>query len=181
MAIDKPVRIDGKYRTVSGKDVRIYAVDAGGKYPVHGAVRSSGEWGKESWTGFGINVEGESCTYDLVEMPDPPAFDTTKQWMRRGDGRRPDKIELTGDGFIRYWIDGFFCIVDSFGHYGFHDCPRDLIPYVAKMRPWTLADVLGCDGIAFDGVGFVDWKSLAADWRHSIDGGKTWAGCEVPA
>lgn len=46
------ITIDGKYETRDGRAVRIYATDAGGKYPVHGAIWSDEEdgWESEAWT-----------------------------------------------------------------------------------------------------------------------------------
>jgi hypothetical protein len=43
-----------KYRTRDGREVRIYAVDAGGDYPVHGAVLKAGtdgNWTARTWAG----------------------------------------------------------------------------------------------------------------------------------
>ena len=37
------------YRTRDGREVRIYATDGGGIYPIHGAVRCDDEWTTESW------------------------------------------------------------------------------------------------------------------------------------
>jgi hypothetical protein len=31
------ISMDKQYRTRDGREVRIYAVDGGGKYPIHGA------------------------------------------------------------------------------------------------------------------------------------------------
>jgi hypothetical protein len=42
-----------EYRTRGGHRVRIYANDAGGNYPVHGAVYIDGEWLPRSWTANG--------------------------------------------------------------------------------------------------------------------------------
>jgi hypothetical protein len=38
------------YRTRDGKEVRIYATDGGGDYPVHGALCDNGIWIVTSWT-----------------------------------------------------------------------------------------------------------------------------------
>jgi hypothetical protein len=60
-----------KYRTRDGRDVRIYAVDAGGKYPVHGATLGLGataDWGLKTWTQSGdCYSEGSNSSHDLVE------------------------------------------------------------------------------------------------------------------
>jgi predicted ThiF/HesA family dinucleotide-utilizing enzyme len=59
-----------KYSIRDGVDVRIYSVDGGGQYPVHGAIiRPNGEWGQESWTQSGCFCRGEEASRrDLVEV-----------------------------------------------------------------------------------------------------------------
>jgi hypothetical protein len=66
------VSTDKKYRTIEGKEVRIYSTDNGGNYPVHGAWRDEihNEWFIREWT-----AEGNQCItprdtdpYNLVEV-----------------------------------------------------------------------------------------------------------------
>ena len=33
-----------------GREVRIYAQDAGGEYPIHGAIKDGKEWSMATWT-----------------------------------------------------------------------------------------------------------------------------------
>jgi hypothetical protein len=66
------IDISKQYRTRDGREVRIYAVDAGGDYPVHGATLGLGgtaDWDKASWTQSGhcYSEENTSC-HDLVEV-----------------------------------------------------------------------------------------------------------------
>lgn len=66
------IELGKKYRTRDGQEVRIYAVDAGGAKPVHGAWRNdTGRWVHECWTGDG-NVQGGCFAMprqlDLVEV-----------------------------------------------------------------------------------------------------------------
>ena len=49
-----------EYRTRGGHRVRIYANDAGGEFPVHGAVYIDGEWRSTTWT-----ANGRHCGYAL--------------------------------------------------------------------------------------------------------------------
>jgi hypothetical protein len=61
-----------KYRTRDGRKVRIYAVDAGGDYPVHGSVLragSDGDWFPERWdeSGYFITPRTDHPSLDLVE------------------------------------------------------------------------------------------------------------------
>jgi len=54
-----------EYKTRDGRMVRIYATDAGGDYPIHGAVKSE-NWGSQSWTVFGKVDLYSSCRLDLM-------------------------------------------------------------------------------------------------------------------
>jgi hypothetical protein len=61
-----------QYRTRDGREVRIYAVDAGGDYPVHGSVLragSDGDWLPERWdeSGYSITPRTQHPNLDLVE------------------------------------------------------------------------------------------------------------------
>ena len=66
MKIDK----SKQYTTRDGREVRIYATDGGGHYPVHGAFKASdGGWIKEDWTSCGeVNKDSTARAYlDLIE------------------------------------------------------------------------------------------------------------------
>lgn len=53
------------YRTRDGREVRIYAVDGGGRLPVHGAASRDGKtWVQESWS-----IGGEWAPDDLAATP----------------------------------------------------------------------------------------------------------------
>ena len=57
------------YRTRDGREVRIYAVDGGGEYPVHGATKINGEWLANGWTACGgHDVEVDESDFDLIEV-----------------------------------------------------------------------------------------------------------------
>lgn len=44
------ISMDKKYRTRDGREVRLYAVNGGGNYPVHGAIDGGGDaWHLEAW------------------------------------------------------------------------------------------------------------------------------------
>lgn len=62
---------DKIYKTKEGHDVRIYATDGNGAYPVHGAVLVEGKgWLPEKWTnsGYYINNDPANNFRDLVEV-----------------------------------------------------------------------------------------------------------------
>jgi hypothetical protein len=69
MSID----LNKTYKTRDGKSVRIYCVNAGGTYPVHGAVLEidKKKWCMESWTPEGNYDEDDerpANPYDLIEV-----------------------------------------------------------------------------------------------------------------
>ena len=66
------IELGKNYRTVSGLPVRIYAVDGGGWYPVHGASYNSenNEWESRTWSLDGIYSlsYGEQHPFELIEI-----------------------------------------------------------------------------------------------------------------
>jgi hypothetical protein len=64
MKIDK----NKTYTTKLGHKVRIYATDAGGQYPVHGAVLIGREWEQERWLSNGSYNLDDVDGFDLVEV-----------------------------------------------------------------------------------------------------------------
>jgi hypothetical protein len=64
-----------KYQTRKGDPVRIYATDAGGMYPVHGARQDGGLWTYETWTKDGKHISSDEESFrDLVEIPQTVTF-----------------------------------------------------------------------------------------------------------
>ena len=58
-----------KYRTRDGREVRIYAVDGGGKDHIHGAVKNEcGSWVAEQWYGGGKYAHCGVHMKDLIEV-----------------------------------------------------------------------------------------------------------------
>jgi hypothetical protein len=60
---------DKQYRTLDGKEVRIYATDGAGQHPIHGAVLSYGAWIITKWTKQGTYHVGTPSDLDLIEKP----------------------------------------------------------------------------------------------------------------
>jgi hypothetical protein len=60
------IDINKKYRTAWGQEVRIYAVDGGGNWPVHGAMKNGRDniWVVTSWD---VNGKYHYPECDLVE------------------------------------------------------------------------------------------------------------------
>jgi hypothetical protein len=50
------IEMGKQYRTRDGREVRIYATDGVGGFPVHGAVFFSDGWRAERWTSCGTNI-----------------------------------------------------------------------------------------------------------------------------
>ena len=59
---------DKTYRTKSGLEVRIYATDGGGLYPVHGAMFQDGEWSHETWMSDGSYIGNTEERLSLIEV-----------------------------------------------------------------------------------------------------------------
>lgn len=68
------IKLGKQYKTRDGCELRIYAVDGGGRFPVHGAVKlDDGTWRQEEWTLTGsYNGEKDGHTLpnalDLIEV-----------------------------------------------------------------------------------------------------------------
>ena len=57
------------YRTRDGREVRIYAVDCGSDYPVHGALREDNYWEVLCWSQDGRVIgDGIHRDADLIEV-----------------------------------------------------------------------------------------------------------------
>jgi len=58
-----------QYKTRDGQEVRIYATDGGGSYPVHGAIKRSDGWISASWGSSGYVVRPcRDMPDDLIEI-----------------------------------------------------------------------------------------------------------------
>ena len=65
----------GKVQTRDGREVRIYATDAGGDYPVHGAIRCELRWKASTWTPKGGHLaDRDPRGADLVLIPQAHYF-----------------------------------------------------------------------------------------------------------
>lgn len=64
------IDINKKYKTRNGCEVRIYATDGGGKYPIHGAIKNGfGDWCIVGlWSQEGEIRIGYSSENDLIEV-----------------------------------------------------------------------------------------------------------------
>ena len=63
------IDINKKYRTRDGREVRIYAMDGGGGYPVHGTIFSKElGWMLATWSVDGCALNDINHLADLVEV-----------------------------------------------------------------------------------------------------------------
>lgn len=66
------IDINKTYRTRDGREVRIYALNSGGKYHVHGASKDAifGIWDLHQWDSNGLfDTESNAETnFDLIEV-----------------------------------------------------------------------------------------------------------------
>lgn len=60
------------YRTRDGREARVYAVDGGGSYPIHGAIKHAGYWCAATWAADGGDARVGASSNDLLP-PTPPA------------------------------------------------------------------------------------------------------------
>lgn len=68
--VETMIDINKQYTTRRGREVRIYATDGGGDYPVHGAIKQSdGTWEVDSWTNDGLYIKDDTRSEDLIEVP----------------------------------------------------------------------------------------------------------------
>jgi hypothetical protein len=73
MSID----ITRKYTTRNGREVRIYATDGVGYYPIHGAVKDGDLWHSHVWTKDGARTGGQAVDeWDLIPVK------TWRAWKR---------------------------------------------------------------------------------------------------
>ena len=78
------ISMDKKYRTRDGREVRIYAVDGKGDYPVHGSIKINGQWEDiEKWKKNGRYYEQGENMRDLIEVK--PRIHR-EYWMNIYDG-----------------------------------------------------------------------------------------------
>lgn len=64
------ITMDVKYTTRDGRPVRIYAVDAGGVFPVHGAIHNVENWISHAWTDGGkFTQRDQKHAHDLIPAP----------------------------------------------------------------------------------------------------------------
>lgn len=74
------------YRTRAGHKARVYATDAGGSYPIHGAIGMDGAWTTADWCASGHFVaDSEEAASDLI-----------------GQWREPVKV----NGWVNVFADG---------------------------------------------------------------------------
>ncbi len=67
------IDITKTYKTRKGREVRIYATDGGGVYPVHGAIIYDGKWFSRRWTAKGATFsDHQHSSDDLIEVKSSP-------------------------------------------------------------------------------------------------------------
>lgn len=73
-----PLEVGKYYQTRSGDKVRIYTLDGGGEYPIHGAIfdKQKGTWRQRSFTSTGRSTWMQEGVVD--EWPEKPEFDWSK-------------------------------------------------------------------------------------------------------
>jgi len=65
----KKIRMGAKYRTRCGEDVRLYAVEEKGNFPVHGAMFTDHQWKVWEWK---VDGKASDSSRDLIEIEGLP-------------------------------------------------------------------------------------------------------------
>jgi hypothetical protein len=65
------IDINKKYTTRDGREVRIYATDGEGRYPIHGSIFEHNIWCVSTWTEHGEQEGRHKSERDLVEAWQP--------------------------------------------------------------------------------------------------------------
>jgi hypothetical protein len=76
---------DKQYKTRDGREVRIYATDAGGLYPVHGAIKRDDGWSMDSWTSQGTQLGQCESFRHLIEVKPRIKIERWVMVARNGD------------------------------------------------------------------------------------------------
>ena len=71
------IEMGKQYKTRSGRDVRIYAVDGGGGYPVHGSYNIGAGWQPAAWTSNGLFRVGDANGNELDLVAVKPRIQRT--------------------------------------------------------------------------------------------------------
>ena len=74
MSYQGTIEVGKFYSSRGGEQVRIYATDAGGRFPLHGSIKQKGRWVVRAWTSDGqFFSDGETTNDDIAgEWTDPP-------------------------------------------------------------------------------------------------------------
>ena len=78
-----------EYTTRDGRAVRIYAVDGGGQFPVHGAIKDGcGDWVTHVWSANGVfSLVSYIADADLIEAPRKFRLERWVNVWRDGEGK----------------------------------------------------------------------------------------------
>lgn len=79
---------DKTYRTRGGQEVRIYATDSGGLFPVHGAILNEGIWNGMKWTIDGHTYVGPNVHVSVDDLAEVKPRHKRTVWLNvfEGDG-----------------------------------------------------------------------------------------------
>ena len=77
---------DKQYKTRDGREVRIYATDGLGVFPIHGAVKNQEGWTSFKWCEDGMHLGSDIETgYDLIEVKQQMKFERWYLFTSQGD------------------------------------------------------------------------------------------------
>jgi hypothetical protein len=76
---------DKQYTTRDGREVRIYATDGAGPYPVQGAIKRSDGWICATWLSDGHVISRKEDPDDLIEVKPRMKFERWYLFTSQGD------------------------------------------------------------------------------------------------
>jgi hypothetical protein len=85
------ISMDKKYTTRDNREVRIYATNGCGAYPVHGVIEENGGWHLACWRVDGTTIENIQTCSDLIEVKSRMKFE---RW-----------VVFERDGGYSLWVD----------------------------------------------------------------------------
>lgn len=102
---DRTININKKYKTRDGREVRIYATDAGEGYPIHGAYKIDDKWCILFWNSEGLVYNKDVISnFDLVEVWEPQDKEPIWAWNN-----------TTGMRYLKFWDDKNKCVYYNLG------------------------------------------------------------------
>ena len=87
------ISTDKKYTTKNNSEVKLYSLDNGGLYPIHGAIKNRDKWHISEWDNDGLYNVRSKHDLDLIEVWEPQDKEPIWAW----------DIDEFSHRIFRYW------------------------------------------------------------------------------